>query len=87
MTHKASKQEKDPTHQARNRTRANRDNNRRLNTSAKEVLAMWRNVESRKTTRKKIINQDTTLDFFIYDMLPDEIQAMNDFIFASINES
>ena len=87
MTHKASKQESDPTHQAGNRLKANRDNNRRLNTSAKQVLAMWRNVESKKTTRKKIINQDTTLDFFVYDMTPEELQFMSDFIFTSVNEN
>jgi SPP1 gp7 family putative phage head morphogenesis protein len=68
---KATRQEQDPTNQAGTRARATRDNNQRLNNAARKILAAWRDVDAKKTTRKKIINElssNETLDFYVYDL-------------------
>lgn len=90
MANKVTRADQDPTNQASNRAKANRDNNRRLNNSAREALAMWRGVEARKTVRKKVVNQeeeDDKLEFFVYDLSPEEIQAMEVQISNSLDEN
>lgn len=90
MANKATRAESDPTNQASNRLRANRDNNKRLNDSAREVLEIWRGIPAKKTTRKKIINKQITnenLDFYVYDLSPQEIQDLSVEIENSLNEN
>jgi len=90
MANKATRSESDPTNQASNRLRANRDNNQRLNDSAREVLAIWRDIKAKKTTRKKIINEQVNnenLDFYVYDLSPQEIQDLSVEISDSVNEN
>ncbi len=90
MTHKVTSSEQDPTNQATNRARANRDNNQRLNNSAREVLSLWRDVKAKKTTRKKIINEVVTndnLDFYVYDLNPQQRQELSVQISESLNEN
>ena len=88
MASKATRAEMDPTGQAGTRRRANQDNNRRLNDSAREVLAIWRNVKAKKTTRKKIINQESdTLDFYVYDLTPQQRQNLALDVSDSVNEN
>lgn len=75
----ASKAQQDPTNQAGTRLRANRDNNRRLNTAAKRVLKLWSQVEAKRTVRKDIINN---IDFYVYEpfdfLSVDDIQRIID---------
>lgn len=88
MASKATRQEQDPTNQAGTRRRATRDNNRRLNNSAREVLAIWRNVGAKKTTRKKIINQESeALDFYVYDLSAQDKSDLSVEISDSVNEN
>lgn len=68
MTKKITRAERDPTNQAMNRARANRDNNARLNSAAREILTLWRDVKAKKTVRKRIINQSNLFqDFYLYE--------------------
>jgi len=81
---KATRQEQDPTGQATNRKKANRDNNRRLNNSARRVLNIWKRVDPKKTVRKQIVNEST--DFYIYDLTDDELSLMSENIDIIIND-
>jgi len=59
-----TRNESDPTNQSANRTKANRDNNRRLNKSAKEVLALWKQVPAKRVVKGDIKNN---IDYYEYD--------------------
>jgi len=83
MTHKATRQEVDPTHQAPNRKRANQDNTTRLNNANKQVLSLWRDIDSKKTVRKQIVNE--TLDFYVYDLTNNDLEQLSIDIESIIN--
>lgn len=59
-----SRAKQDPTNQAGNRLRATRDNNRRLNNAAREVIAQWKTVKSKRVTKKDIKNNQ---EFYGYE--------------------
>ena len=59
--------DKDPTNQAGNRQRANRDNNRRLKKSAVEVLALFKPIEPKRIIKKKDLALNAEGDFWDWD--------------------
>lgn len=75
INQKATRQEQDPTGQHANRKKANQDNTTRLNNANRQVLALWRDVESKRTVRKKVVNQN--LDFYIYDLNSLELEQLS----------
>jgi len=90
MANKATRAEQDPTNQANTRAKATRDNNRRLNNSAREVIAIWKGVSSKRTTRKKIINEQANsenLDFYVYDLTAQQKQNLSVDISDSVNKN
>lgn len=78
FSHKAkvNNSDADPTNAGAIRRKANRDNNQRLNGAAKEVLALWSQVESKRVVKKDIVNN---LDFYEYDeAVPITQEEIND---------
>jgi len=76
---RVNRSHQDPTNQAPTRNRATRDNNRRLNGAAKEVLKLWSKVEPKRVVKKDIVNN---IDFYEYEdsdqLSLEEIQAIID---------
>jgi len=83
LNQQATRSEQDPTHQAANRKKANQDNTTRLNNANKQVLALWRDVDSKKTVRKQVVNE--TLDFYVYDLTPNDLERLSLEIESIIN--
>jgi len=81
----ATRSESDPTGQATNRRKANRDNNQRLNDAARRILRIWTDVDSKKTTRKKIVNEN--LDFYLYELTDLELEQLEREIQAILFEA
>jgi len=57
----------DPTNQAGNRQRANRDNNKRLKKSAIEVLALFKPIQPKRIIKKKDLALNAEGDFWEWD--------------------
>jgi len=90
MANKATRTEQDPTNQEGTRTRATKANNNRLNISAREVLAIWKGVTAKRTTRKKIANEQANnenLDFYVYDLTAQAKQDLSVDISESVNSN
>lgn len=74
MPSNTTRSERDPTNQGINRNKANRDNNSRLNIATKSVLALWREINAKKTSRKQVVNEN--LDFYVYELTEEELNLL-----------
>ena len=74
----------DPIGQYANRKKAFRDITTRLNNANKRILKLWQNIDAKKTTRKKIVNEK--LDFYLYDLTSFDLEQVKREIETIINE-
>ena len=63
----------DPTNQGKNRKKAIKDVNARLNNASKNILSLWKGYETPKRTVRKEIQNNADLVYWEYDMTSEEI--------------
>ena len=63
----------DPTNQGKNRKKAIKDVNARLNNASKNTLSLWKGYETPKRTVRKVIQNNADLVYWEYDMISSEV--------------